>query len=199
MKSIYDVIKSLDEITDEEGSYLLSLAEKAIDRFIKKGELFVPERLEYDTAEKKGASFVTLENKGNLRGCIGSVVPYRPLYIDIIENAIAAATKDPRFTPVREEELENLDVKLSILSYPEPVPYRDYIELLEKIEPFKDGLIIKYGNYQATFLPDVWEQLPDKESFLSHLSYKAGLPPDFWKSGLLEVFRYRTKTFSKNK
>ncbi len=194
-----DVIYDIDKISEEEGNYLLSLAERAVDEYVREGRVFIPEHLEHDIAKKKGASFVTLEKMGNLRGCIGSIIPHRELYIDIIENAIAAATKDPRFTPVTEDELKDINVKLSILSFPQKIYYSDYIDLLEKIEPFKDGLIIKYSSYQATFLPDVWEQIPDKDLFLSHLSYKAGLNPDFWKSGLLEVYRYRTKTFSKNR
>jgi len=194
-----DIIYDIDKIGEEEGNYLLSLAERAVDEYVREGRIFIPEHLNYDIAKRKGASFVTLEKSGNLRGCIGSIVPYRELYIDIIENAIAAATKDPRFTPVTEDELKDIDVKLSVLSSPKKINYSDYLDLLEKIEPFKDGLIIKHGPYQATFLPDVWEQIPDKELFLSHLSYKAGFNPDFWKSGLLEVYRYRTKTFSKNK
>ncbi|NPA52327.1 MAG: AmmeMemoRadiSam system protein A [Aquificae bacterium] len=199
MQNTENIIKDVNQITDEEGYYLLSLAEKAIHDYVTEHKVYEPEEIKYENAKKLGASFVTLEKKGQLRGCIGSIIPYRPLYKDVIENAIAAATKDPRFPPVTPEELKDIDVKLSILSYPERIIYRDYKDLLEKIEPFKDGLIIKYGNHQATFLPDVWHQIPDKELFLSNLCYKAGLPPDFWKTGLLEVYRYRTKTFSKTK
>ncbi len=199
MNLTQDVITNLDEIKDEEGYYLLSLGEKAIHDYVKEGKIFQPEDLKYEIAKKKGASFITLEKLGQLRGCIGSIIPHRELYKDVIENAIAAATKDPRFQSVSPEELKDIDIKLSILSYPEPVYYTDYIDLLNKIEPFKDGLIIRYGQHQATFLPDVWKEIPDKEMFLSHLSYKAGLHPEFWKTGLLDVFRYKTKTFSKTK
>ncbi len=199
MHNTKDLITDLDQIREEEGLYLLSLAEKAIDNYVKEKKVFFPEEIKYDIAKKPGASFVTLEKNNQLRGCIGSIIPYRPLYEDVIENAVSAAVKDPRFSPVTPEELKDIDIKLSILSFPEQIFYTDYIDLLGKIEPFKDGLIIKYKDKQATFLPEVWYQIPDKELFLSHLSYKAGLPPEFWKTGLLDVYRYRTRTFSKLK
>ncbi len=194
-----NIIRSLDEIKDEEGYYLLSLAEKAVHDYVKEKKLFQPEKIKYDIAKKLGASFVTLEKEGNLRGCIGSIIPYRELYKDVIENAVAAAAKDPRFTPVKPEELDSIDIKLSVLSFPKEIFYTDYMDLLNKIEPYKDGLIIRYANHQATFLPDVWYQIPDKELFLANLSYKAGLPPEFWKTGLLDVYKYHTKTFTKTK
>jgi hypothetical protein len=197
MWSDTEVISSIDEITEEEGKFLVQLAKAAIEYYLKTGKVITLKEFPYPILKKKGATFVTLTKKksGELRGCIGSIIPIRPLYEDVINNAIAAATKDPRFFPVTIEELPEIDVKVSVLSYPEKIEYTDYIDLLNKIEPFKDGLIIKFGNAQATFLPDVWEELPNKEEFLSHLCLKAGLPADFWKTGKLEVFRYRTKVF----
>lgn len=197
MWSDTEVISSIDNITEEEGKFLVELAKTAIEYYLKTGKIITLKEFPYEILKKKGATFVTLTKKrtGELRGCIGSIIPVRPLYEDVIHNAIAAATKDPRFFPVTLEELPEIDVKVSVLSYPERIEYTDYIDLLNKIEPFKDGLIIKFGNAQATFLPDVWEELPDKEQFLSHLCLKAGLPSDFWKTGKLEVYRYRTKVF----
>ena len=193
-----DVITSLDEITEEEGKALVWLARKSIEEFLKDGKIIDLKEVPYENWKKKGASFVTLENRytGQLRGCIGSIIPVQPLYKDVIRNAIAAATQDPMFVPVSYDELPQIRTKVSILSYPQPVEYKDPQDLLNKIEPFKDGLILKYGNNQGTFLPDVWEDLPEKDVFLSHLCLKAGLPQDCWLTLPVEIFRYRTKVFS---
>ena len=193
-----DVIVSLDEITEEEGQALVQLARKAIEEYLKTGLEIDLKEVPYESWKKKGASFVTLEVSPThqLRGCIGSIIPHQPLYKDVIHNAIAAATSDPRFLPVRPEELSNIKVKVSILSYPQPLQFSDPYDLLQKLQPFKDGVILKYGNHQATFLPEVWEQLPDKTQFLSHLCMKAGLPSDCWLTYPIEVFIYHTKTFS---
>ncbi len=193
-----EVIRSLDEITEEEGKALVFLARKAIEEYLSNGTIIDLKDIPYENWKKKGASFVTLENRytGQLRGCIGSIIPVQPLYKDVIRNAIAAATQDPRFPPVTLDELPQIRTKVSILSFPEPVPYKDPHDLLSKIEPFKDGLILKYGANQGTFLPDVWEELPDKTQFLSHLCLKAGLPQDCWLTLPVEIFRYRTRVFS---
>ncbi len=193
-----DVITSLDQISDEEGQALVYLARKAIEEYLRDRKIIDLKDIPYENWKKKGASFVTLENRytGQLRGCIGSILPVQPLYRDVIRNAIAAATQDPRFPPVTYEELPDIRVKVSVLSYPQPLPYKDPQDLLNKIEPFKDGLILKYGNNQGTFLPDVWEELPDKVQFLSHLCLKAGLPQDCWLTLPVEIYRYRTKVFS---
>ncbi len=193
-----DVITSLDQISEEEGKALVYLARKAIEEYLRDGIIIDLKDVPYENWKKKGASFVTLENRytGQLRGCIGSILPVQPLYKDVIRNAIAAATQDPRFPPVTYEELPDIRVKVSVLSFPEPLPYKDPQDLLNKIEPFKDGLILKYGNNQGTFLPDVWEELPDKVQFMSHLCLKAGLPQDCWLTLPVEIYRYRTKVFS---
>ncbi len=193
-----DVITSLDQISEEEGKALVYLARKAIKEYLRDGIIIDLKDVPYENWKKKGASFVTLENRytGQLRGCIGSILPVQPLYKDVIRNAIAAATQDPRFPPVTYEELPDIRVKVSVLSFPEPLPYKDPQDLLNKIEPFKDGLILKYGNNQGTFLPDVWEELPDKVQFMSHLCLKAGLPQDCWLTLPVEIYRYRTKVFS---
>ncbi len=191
-------INSLDEIKENEGKDLVLLARKSIEEYLKRGIIVDLKEVPYENWLKKGASFVTLENRytGQLRGCIGSIIPVQPLYKDVIRNAIAAATQDPRFIPVSKEEIPDLKVKVSVLSFPEPLHYENLRDLLEKIKPFEDGLILKYGQNQGTFLPDVWEDLPDKELFLSHLCLKAGLPQDCWLRLPIEIFRYRTKVFS---
>lgn len=186
-------------ISEEEGKFLLKLARKSIEYYLTyRSILPIDERdIPFDNLKRKGASFVTIETKyGNLRGCIGSIIPYRPLYEDVIHNAVSAAVSDPRFPPLTLEELPNVKIKVSVLTYPKPLIYKDWKDLLEKLKPFEDGVIIKYKNHSATFLPDVWEEIPEKELFLSHLCLKAGLPPDFWKTGLLEVYTYKTILFS---
>ncbi len=141
-----------------------------------------------------GAAFVTLHLHGRLRGCIGSLEAYRPLVEDVAENAFAAAFRDPRFPPVTQAEFPHLDIEVSVLSPPEPLPVRSEAELLTKIRPGVDGLILEEGMRRGTFLPAVWESLPDPRSFVSQLKLKAGLPLDYW-SDTLRVYRYHTEAF----
>ncbi len=147
----------------------------------------------YPFLAKKGAAFVTLDKNQNLRGCIGSIIAHQPLIDDIIHNAQSAAFSDPRFNPLRPEEIDDtLSVEVSVLSEPVKIEYRDYDDLKSKIVPKKDGLILKYGRYQGTFLPQVWEQLPTTEQFLEHLSYKAGANPTIY-SLHPDIYRYRVE------
>ncbi len=130
---------------------------------------------------KEGVVFVTLNKirrsgEPELRGCIGSIIPRRPLIEDIIYNAKAAAFSDPRFPPLKPEELEDLRIEISFLSYPEKVEYANVEDLKRKIVPFEHGVILRLGERQATFLPQVWEKLPDFDLFFEHLCQKAGLP-----------------------
>jgi AmmeMemoRadiSam system protein A len=193
-----DIILNLNDISQEEGQGLVELAKNSIKYYLQTGKIPHLKEIPFENWKKKGATFVTLERRdtGALRGCIGSIIPFRPLYEDTISNAIAAATKDPRFTPVKLEELPYLKTKVSILSYPVPLEYKDYQDLLNKVKPFEDGLILKLGNYQGTFLPAVWEDLPDKEQFLAHLCLKAGLEPDCILKYHPEIFVYKTREFS---
>jgi len=138
------------------------------------------------------ASFVTLKNEGALRGCIGSLEAYRPLVTDVAENAFAAAFRDPRFPPVGAHELDVLELQLSLLTPAEPMTVRSEDDLLDQLRPGEDGLILQEGGRRATFLPSVWESLPEPDQFLRHLKRKAGLPEDYW-SDALQVFRYATE------
>ncbi len=130
-----------------------------------------------ELAEQR-ATFVTLTIDGRLRGCIGSILPQRALIDDVIENARAAAFKDPRFPPLSAEEFPRVAIEVSLLTLPRPLPYEDVADLRRKIRPGVDGVIIRFDGRQATFLPSVWEQLPDFEKFFEHLCLKAGLPAD---------------------
>lgn len=126
-----------------------------------------------------GACFVTLTKNNNLRGCIGSLEAHRPLFDDIISNAINAAFKDPRFAPVSKPELKDIQIEISILSERVEVNYNSFTDLKKKIIPKKHGVYLSYSYHSATFLPQVWEQLYTHEQFFTHLSQKAGLSPDF--------------------
>ena len=137
-----------------------------------------------------GATFVTLKQTGALRGCIGSLQPVRPLGIDVRENALAAAFRDPRFPPLAAVEYEATSVEVSLLSADERIHVRDEDELVARLRPSVDGLIFEYGRHRATFLPQVWETLADPRDFLAALKRKAGLPGDFW-SPQVNVSRYQ--------
>ncbi len=148
---------------------------------------------------KPGAAFVTLNRQHRLRGCIGSLQAYRPLYEDIWHNAQAAAFADPRFPPLNQAEIsmgDTIEVEISVLSPPQPLANcHSYEDLLAQLRPGIDGLILTDASHKATFLPSVWEQLPDKATFIAHLLQKAGIP--HWHSGIrCEV--YQSQAFSKN-
>ncbi len=140
-----------------------------------------------------GASFVTLLKNGALRGCIGTIEAYQPLYLDLQKNACAAALRDPRFPPVSADELASLEIHLSLLSKPEPMHFDSEQDLLAQLQPGRDGLVLKDGPYHGTFLPSVWESLPDPATFWTELKRKAGLPPDHW-SDTLKVERYQSES-----
>ncbi len=150
----------------------------------------------YPDLKEEGATFVTITTGENdtLRGCIGTLEPYRPLYEDIIINARAAALHDPRFRALDAKEYNDIKVEVSILSKPKNLVYKDKDELRQKITPFKDGVVLKLDNHQATFLPQVWEQLPDFELFFSHLCQKAGLEPNCLDRHP-EIFTYQVEKY----
>ncbi len=131
----------------------------------------------YPDLKDNGAVFVTINTEPNdqLRGCIGSLQAYRPLYKDIISNAQAAALRDPRFLPLTVEELKHIKIEVSILSEPEVLLYDDIEDLKNKVVPFQDGIVLKHNGRQATYLPQVWEQLPQFDDFFSSLCLKANL------------------------
>lgn len=149
---------------------------------------------------QKGAAFVTLHTKDdhNLRGCIGTILAYRPLGEDIAAHAIDAAVHDPRFVSMTLAELDAVEIEISVLTEPKSLKYHTAQELLDALRIGIDGVVIRYDGYGATFLPSVWEQLSDKSLFLSHLCQKAGLPADFWQSGKLEVQLYQSELFSES-
>ena len=150
----------------------------------------------YPVLEENGAAFVTINKEPNeqLRGCIGSLQAYRPLYKDIIMNAQAAALRDPRFRPLSVEELDEINIEVSILSEPQPLEYVDIDDLKKKVVPFEDGIILKLDGRQATYLPQVWEQLPKFDDFFSSLCMKANLSGNCL-SQHPEISTYRVKKY----
>jgi AmmeMemoRadiSam system protein A len=130
--------------------------------------------------EQPGASFVTLTQDGALRGCIGSLEARRPLHIDVKSNAVAAALHDPRFAPLTFTELECTRIEVSLVSPMQPMRFSSQADALSQLRPGVDGVVFEYAHYRSTFLPQVWEQLPDTREFLAHLKHKAGLPMEFW-------------------
>jgi AmmeMemoRadiSam system protein A len=144
-------------------------------------------------------TFVTLKMDDQLRGCIGSLSATAPIVSGVRDNALNAAFHDPRFSPLSKRELDRVQIEVSVLSEPVPLAYTDADDLLSRLRPGIDGVIIKKGLASATFLPQVWEQLPQPEPFLSHLCMKAGLPADGWREGDLTVLVYQVQYFEEER
>ena len=177
---------------------LIALAKAAILVSLNQPEDFDLEHAlkTYPVLKENGAAFVTINKEPNeqLRGCIGSLQAYQPLYKDIIHNAQAAALRDPRFRPLSVEELEQIKIEVSILSEPQPLLYDDIEDLRSKIVPFQDGVVLKLNGRQATYLPQVWEQLPKFDDFFSSLCIKANLGSDCL-SQHPEISTYRVEKY----
>ncbi|MCB1760782.1 MAG: AmmeMemoRadiSam system protein A [Gammaproteobacteria bacterium] len=148
-----------------------------------------------DALQRTGACFVTLKLNGNLRGCIGHLEAHQPLVADVAENAFSAAFRDPRFAPLRPQELESLEIEISILSSPQPLPIESEQDLARKLRPGIDGLILQIGGRRATFLPSVWESLPTARDFIAQLKRKAGFASDFW-SDQVRAWTYQSQSIS---
>ncbi len=191
-------ISIMDALTPKIRRFLLDLARSAIEKELTGAtSLAVSIEDAPPALHEDGASFVTLHQRsGALRGCIGSLVARRPLIEDVQANAKAAAFQDPRFPPLREEELADIVIEVSILSAPEPLAYDGPEELIKKLRPHIDGVVLERGWNRATFLPQVWEQLPEPEKFLAHLCYKAGLSPDAWRNQEVKISIYQVEKFS---
>jgi AmmeMemoRadiSam system protein A len=185
-----------DKLTEEEGKHLVETARKTIQKalFNPKGKS-EPDPASSPKFQERRGTFVTLTINGTLRGCIGHIIPQESLIEGVRVNAMNAAFRDPRFRPLSQNEFEKIRVEVSILTAPRPLPYSDANDLLAKLKPGTDGLIIRKGYHQATFLPQVWEQLPNKKDFLTHLCLKAGLAGDAWAYDELEVHTYQAQAF----
>jgi AmmeMemoRadiSam system protein A len=181
-------------MNNEIGSILLPIARAEISR-----ALSVP-RTADETAPwltEHGACFVTLTQFGELRGCIGSLQAHRPLLADVKSNAVSAALRDPRFTPLTVDELDITTVEVSLLSESQEMQVRGEADALAQMRPNIDGIIFEYGRYRSTFLPQVWESLAHPRDFLAMLRRKAGLPDDFWAEGV-KLSRYTVAKWSES-
>ena len=182
-------------LSDVEGRYLLDLARHTIEAALDIAGTPPPEPPS-EALQGPGTSFVTLTMRDDiLRGCIGTLTARRPLIDDVRANALAAAFEDPRFSPLTREELPGIRVEVSVLTKPHPLDYDGPQDLVRRLRPDVDGVVIEQGWHRATFLPQVWEQLPTPEEFLSHLCYKAGLPARAWQEGRLKVSIYQVRKF----
>lgn len=181
-------------LDEQERQTLLQVASASVNHGLEFGQPLPIESEDYpERLAKPGACFVTLEISGRLRGCIGSLEAWRPLVLDCAENAFAAAFRDFRFPPVAEQELDLLDYQVSVLSVPAPLYFQSEDDLLSQLRPGKDGLVLVQGDRRATFLPSVWESLPEPREFLRHLKQKAGLAPEYW-SDAIKAFRYTVES-----
>jgi AmmeMemoRadiSam system protein A len=168
------------------GAVLLPLARAAIA-----GQLGLSQQANEDLPwlKREGASFITLKRENRLRGCIGTLRAHRILVEDVKANAVSAAFRDPRFTPLTAEEFAGVALEVSVLSALEPVSFADEADALRQLRVGVDGVVLQFGHHTGTFLPQVWDDFKEPSEFLAHLKYKAGLPPDFWDKEL-KLARY---------
>ncbi len=181
----------------QERTFLLGLARQAVASAAAGGPApEVPtEGLASELLEIR-ACFVTLTKAGELRGCIGHVLPQEPLYLAVMDNAHAAAIRDPRFPPVRPDEVAQLKLEISVLTEPQALVFASPDELLEKLQPHRDGVFLRIEHQTATFLPQVWAQVSDKTEFMDCLARKAGCPPSAWREPGAQAFTYRVEAFA---
>jgi AmmeMemoRadiSam system protein A len=185
-----------ERFTAEERHFLLDVAKKSLRETVTGGYVSdlptngVSARL----LEPKGC-FVTLTERGQLRGCIGNILPVQPLCRAVASNAESAASHDPRFQPVRREELEDIHIEISILTEPQPLHFISTTDLLNQLQPKRDGVVLRVGNRSATYLPQVWDQLPDKVEFMNSLAEKAGCTPGAWRNPSVTVSTYQVEAF----
>ncbi len=189
-----------EKLTDVQGRTLLELARAALKSELSDDQSQLPadlqERLRDPAFDQKLGTFVTLHLKGSLRGCIGSLEGTEPLRDNVHKNAINAAFRDPRFPPLGPNELPEVDIEVSVLTSPSALEFSSPRELTEKLRPGVDGVILKKGLAQSTFLPQVWEQLPQPEAFLSNLCQKAGLSFDAWEKEEVQILTYQVQSFA---
>lgn len=183
-------------LTEGEGGHLLAIARRSLETTLRQGHMYevdletLPARL-----REPGASFVTLTQRGELRGCIGSPVAHQPLALDVRDNAVKAALADPRFPPMSAEELSQTAIEVSVLSPLCALQYSNPEEVLDLIEVGRHGVLLVSEHARALLLPQVWEKIPDKVTFLEQLSLKAGLPADAWRYPDSQIFVFEVQEF----
>lgn len=183
-------------LTDTDRSFLLALARQSIENYANGASL--PSIDLYALSpllREQGACFVTLTYQGYLRGCVGALDPYQSLAEDVREHAVAAAFQDYRFPPVQANEIMDIEIEISYLTRPKILNYVNPAELPEILRPNIDGVVVRDGMRRATFLPQVWEKIPDPEEFLEQLCMKMGAPADLWRRKKLDVLTYQVEEF----
>ena len=189
---------NLQQYVTSYGKDLLQIVARSLQKAVTEHKVYSPSRKDYaDELFNKGASFVTLKQNQELRGCIGTVIPHVAIAQDVAENAYRAAMEDSRFQSLTQKELANLTFSISLLTEFEPIHYKDADDLVSQIQAGIDGIIIRDGDRQGLFLPSVWQELPDKEEFMKHLKIKAGINPSYWSENL-KVYRFRTVEIKSN-
>ncbi len=186
-------------MNDKDKALLLDVARTSIKSHLHKEEHFsMPKQRDHNAHlwEKKGC-FVTLTSRGQLRGCIGTIEPVDPLIKSVHLNALNAAFYDPRFFPLSVEEYPDIHIEISVLTVPTELHYTTPDDLLSRVKPCVDGIILQLNNRRATFLPQVWEELSNPEDFFTQLSLKAGLGPNDWKHNPnMKIFTYQVEKFA---
>ncbi len=190
-------MRVLHTMNKKDKKYLLKLARRAIQKYFQDEGVFQIDKddLPQSLKEKKGI-FVTLWKNDKLRGCIGDLESKKPIYQTVIDNCLASALLDPRFTALKNDELNDIKIEISVLSELKKLPnFTNSDSFLKYLDKCKSGLLIKKGSHQATFLPQVWEDLTSTELFISHLCEKAGLDKNEWKKMDLEIYQYSAEVF----
>ncbi|MBW2975983.1 AmmeMemoRadiSam system protein B [Candidatus Woesearchaeota archaeon] len=189
-----------EPLTKEEQKFLLKLARDTLESYLKTGKKPDIGKTKLTPALKQvQGCFTTLNKNHDLRGCIGHILPQEELYKCVMDNAISAALHDPRFEPVKYDELKDIKIEISALTVPKKLSFSSGEDLKKKLRPMVDGVVLKQGWRQSTYLPQVWEQLPDKEEFLSSLCTKGGMKPDCWEDTKTEVQTYQAFVFEEDK
>jgi len=186
----------MDSLTQKQGAELVCLARAEIAARLGMNEekpVAVDEAL-----QARGGTFVTLKLDNQLRGCIGNIEPVGPIVDSVRDNAVNAAFHDYRFAALTPAEYEKINISVSVLTPAVPLEYKDGDDLAAKLRPGIDGVILRYGRNSATFLPQVWEQLPDVGQFLGHLCLKAGLASNFWEEGEADILLYQVQNFQEH-
>lgn len=185
-----------EQLTPKEKDFLLKLARQVLEAYLENRS--IPKldlhNLSPVLLEKRGC-FVTLEKNHQLRGCIGYLQPRKALVMAVVENAISAAVRDHRFPRVTRQELDLLSIEISVLTVPRLMAYKTSDDLLTKLIPERDGIILKSPQHQSTYLPQVWKQIPKKEDFLSRLCLKGGAEADCWKDPSTEIYCYQAQVY----
>ncbi len=185
---------NLLSLSEHDKIYLLKLARQTLEEYFgipPKEVLTTPSEI----LQQPAATFVTLTINGELRGCVGALEAYQPLVEDVKEHALAAAFQDFRFPPLSKEELPFIEIEISVLTKPEPLYYAHPLELPKLLKPYEDGVVLSWRGRRATFLPQVWEKVPDAEEFLEHLCMKMGVDPHLWRREILDVSIYHVIEF----